>query len=543
MVVWYASLMEANETLTIGGFEVAARSNEAFLGVAATAFVLLGLSAYLIFLSSRAANTLAVDYAKLTIRRIIASLGNRPLESTATAGLDTPKEVYRLLDGAKKIARLAKLFPRLSAPTIKIFYGSIALLWIDPYLTVSLFLLLLLSIPFYYLVNFFAVQNEHSLKVAQGESRRSGRKLVSQFSQVLHRVDNSNPALLTAVENGPIQKEYEGLLFRFMAGNKSQFVANLSIALVTLAVIGYLGTMALGGSYSWTLAAAYLLVLRIAMVSKRALLMVITRFARFYPELRRLFCYIQSNESADTIEEESVHVRQKPKLALITGRKKIRVTKGHPVALLSPVPLTKGNVFYFSDIIAGPDRDQSDRFLRSAAVVSPTPMFAGTQTIRSAFSIPDSINDQALTEFIKTNGLRSLLIENQSLDRPIKQKTFEKGSPSELVELLLLSAKLNESPFVLVSSSAFSALPPARWSFWKTALKGAFLIVCYPASSSDFGLWGEGTLIAADGVGVRAILDVAEAPEHIARLGTEFSTRDEGSTSPMFLAEDDEDED
>jgi len=237
-----------------------------------------------------------------------------------------------------------------------------------------------------------------------------------------------------------------------MAQPRSALVSDLLLALLSFLVVIYLGRSSLLGNTSWAHFLGYLLFARISLLAFRGVLVSITGFARHYPRARRIYEYFRSlagdGQPAATVI--NVVARGKDRIG---DRKRVTLQPGEPLLVLSPVPLSRFNLYAFIDALAGGNIKENNILSVASACVSRGFDAQPGGSLNELLAIPANATQPAASEILCAAGLPA----DSSRDRLLTLDEWQQYPLTTRASILLQQARQSAAPLLLVDSAVLVA--------------------------------------------------------------------------------------
>jgi len=349
-LLYYANLMERNSTFDLLGVSYSARDQSIFAVVLAIAGLILIIGSWFKYFAVRSNFELCVEFAIDCGKRIL----RQPwlvMDGPIQPGKDRyPPELVKLLTGIRPLARGAKPILNLASPLMMTVYSLAILFYLEPLLTLILISVIAPSLLLQYLINYNATQNE---KVLIASSQPASNKIKS-FIEDMADHSPGEPAYQSSLDDlyhhPSIIKHLGAYIYRKLATNKSALVSDVLLAILAIGLMVFLGGSALQGDISWTRFLTYLLFARISLVGVRGIFATVTSFARHYSRIRNAY-FVVNRKLARRSRTKTISSTLK--LNKACGVKKLgiditEISAGNPVLVLSPTPLTRFNLSFFS---------------------------------------------------------------------------------------------------------------------------------------------------------------------------------------------------
>lgn len=513
--------MEAGEELALGPYNLATREPTTFLLVVGLLGVLLLISAGLVFLGNRTIVRTAVNYAGYSSRRTLAAEKIRAPGNPDPSGSDVPGRVAGRATGLVGIARGVRPLLQVSNPAAMLIYSIVVVIYIDPWMTLLVAVLVTPSLFLQYVVNYWAAANQERLGGARKRAHSAVRDLLKDVSKAPHVHPSQMVELESEYSKSRIRELGDRYAFRVMAQSYSALISDIVLAVVAVLLTAYLGLQALSGQLGWSLFLGYLVFARLLMLSLRGVLASITGFARHYPLLRRMYELLSSCTPNTSFTDRTLHLQHRGKRSL-GDVNTAHIKRGTPIAVVSPVPVTRFNAYAFVDALVG-RRSPHNAMVRG-----------------STFYVPDALDGLP-------GGSLSELLGLQGLDKKDRVRheftylEYPEWDPSESLEqcfdserwrslpealrahILLAAAARTSADLLLVESSILDRADDSFLDKWWKEVREVFVVVRYPLASVA-ARYGESLVMAMSSDRSVCLMSVKWCRENAEKLYAWFDT-------------------
>jgi hypothetical protein len=448
-LLYYASLMESGGSTTLLGYTLEYRSEPVFYLAISIALVLLLSGSFMVYAGNHVVNVLSVAFASRCSQAVIASSGRRPPGNPDPSLSAYPVRVSGNVTGIVRLSRAVKKLLQASNPLAMLVYSLIVIIYLNAMLSLVVMLIALPTLLLQYVVNYQSAQNEKLFDA----SRTGGlKKLIKLLG---------NHALTPGLHAGAVRQlehEYQHSVIgdflgsyyqRIMAPTKSALVSDLLLATLSFLLVILLGRNALNGTITWTHFISYLLFARIALLSFRGVLVAVTGFARHYTRTRKVYEYLGT--AAEPVQglNEAIVVTSRGEDC--TGdRKQARLQAGRPLMIISPVPLSRFNLYAFADTLAGGSRKPANVLCDSMSCVSSGLHARPGGSLNELLSIPADAGNAVAGEILQQAGLPADVERDVTLSRrawrdlPGRARALVllRGDWSEIADVILVDNEL-----------------------------------------------------------------------------------------------------
>jgi hypothetical protein len=491
--VYYGNLMEHGETLSVLGHSFAAQREATFLTAIAVVGILMLLSAGLVFWGNRTVTRTAVSFAVSCSQRTLALTGARPPGDRDPSDTPYPKTVVSRVTGLIGIARGVRPLLGLSNLAVQFAYSLAVILYIDASLTLIVVLLVAPSLFLQYTVNYHAAQNAKRLGAARSRAHRS----VVRLLDALALTPRVHPSQKTRVARDYADIRIRELLdrysFRIMARPYSALISDVFIALAALLIMARLGSRALAGEESWSAFLGYLVFARIFLMSVRGVLGAGTGFARHYPTVRKLCELFSDVPRPEPVDGGAIRLSQRGR-DTIGDRKRGRLTRGGVIGVLSPVPITRYNIYAFVDGLVG-RRSARNRNLRGSCLCVPNALDAAPGgSLRELLGVPEGAGNEMAAGALRDLGFPDTNLPGSG-EGPLDCDAWTALPRRLRAHILLEDAAQAGADLVLVEDTVLAASDAEYRRRWRERLPNSFVLIRYD-HAAEVGRHGEKLVMA-----------------------------------------------
>lgn len=489
LLLYYANLMEENRTLAVKALaiEVASRDQSTFLVAMVAVGLILLASAGLIFLGNMKTIRLAVAFAGHCSRRTMALESARPPMDQAPSGAAYPKKIPGRATGLVGIARGVRPLLRVVNPLMLFIYSLAVLFYIDWLLTLIVAVIIAPSMLLHYKVNYLAAQNQKRLGRARERAHKAIVGLLDDlaFAPRLHASEAAR--LQSAYHDDRIDELNRRYSFRIAAQPYSQVVSDVVIAVVAVGITARLGSLALSGLLSWSSFLGFLVFARIALVSLRGVLSAITGFARHYPRIRQTYELLASEAERAPFDARTLSLVPRGDDA-IGDLASAQLRRGRPAAVVTPIPVTRFNLYAFVDGLAG-RRSRQNRALRASTACCPDALNStpGGSIAELLDLAADADGDGALARLRQADPGARLPVND--VHAPLDRRGWRRIPEGVRAQILLAQAAAAPADLLVIDSAVLHAAAAPVRAAWQEQVRERFLAVRYgdPQGATAFG--------------------------------------------------------
>lgn len=471
-LLYYANLMEAGADISLVGYSLEVRSETAFYVAVSVAMALLLGGAFATYSGSHAISSLSIAFAAYCSQNLITSSGGRPAGNPHPSLLTYPARLSGSVTGVVRLSRSVKPLLQATNPLATLIYSLFVLFYLNALLSLVVILLALLSLFLQYMVNYQSAQNEKQLMASRGRGLRRLNGLLEDSALIPRMYASAIARLRQEYGESAIGGFLHCYYQRLMAQPRSALVSDLLLALLSFLVVIYLGRNALLGNTGWAHFLGYLLFARISLQAFRGVLVSITGFARHYPRARRIYEYFSSLAGDGQPAATDINIVARGK-DTVGDRKRVKLQAGEPLLVLSPVPLSRFNLYAFIDAILGRKANKNN-VLNVYSECIPRGLDAQPGgSLNELLAIPDSATEATASDYLRAVGLPAA----SNRDRLLTLDAWQQFSLKTRASILLQQARHTVAPLLLVDSAVLAASGPQQAAGWLQSMAGNKVVI------------------------------------------------------------------
>lgn len=541
--VWYASLLEAGEPVTLVGRTWDPRTSVQLLAlVSAAVAVLLLAHTALNYYSRLKLVALRRDYEVFCAERVLSALLREhamlsgPTGEPATEGL-----VIRLARrDARFCGRTAAMLMNAVIPAVTLVLAMVALVYLAPALTGALFVMMVLTLPLFYRVYIAGAQSATELEEQAPLAAREVKGLLWWMRGASFPVVDPKGWL----DGGAVKRHREAYVRRLKASEDTRFISNGLFAVAFFVIMLAFGGSILRAGQGWGLLLVYLIALRKGLSSFREVNQRLSGVTRFYPQLARYFGFVAATEQYDQqpTDEREWCVRSGEGPA---GRwEAVRLRTGQVVALPTAIPLDRFTLPFLTQAlrsaIEGPARP-------SLAFATARYRPREGRPFREVLGLPPDIDRKTLQRDLEDLELADAAkgLVPDDLDEAIGSGWEGSRSPALKFGLACLSAVRSGARWIFVDEEGLALLSQEACAALRRTFRDAVWFVVHPPDHEGVGDYGE-ELVAIVGSQLLGVGDLTWFEENrealLAALPYDGGGLDK-DVAGSALADDEEDED
>jgi len=464
-LLYYVGLMEQDNSIILLDYSLEPRSGPVFYFALSVTLMLLVCGAFITYAGSHVINKLSVDFSVHCSQGVVMSSGKRPAGNPHPSLASYPPRVAGSVTGIIIMSRAVKRVLLATNPLATLFYSLIMLFYLNAMLSLVILAIALSTLLLQYMVNYHSAQNEKRFTSVRSTAMQKLKILFANHALTPRLYPCAVEQLESRYQRSKIGEFLEYYYLRIMAPTKSALVSDLLLAGLSFMVAIILGRGALNGTISWAHFITYLVFARICLMSFRGVLVSITGFARYYARARRTYEYLRpvTGDRPETNAIYNIVARGKDSIG---DRKQFRMKRGEPLLVISSVPLSRYNLYAFTDMIAGKPRSRSDTLAAATECVSNGLKSRPGGSLDELLQLPAEAGRKLSGEYLQLLGLPVDIESNALLVREDWQQL-----PGQTRARILLQGVRRQGPaLVLVDHAVLHASGPDYASGWLTGL-------------------------------------------------------------------------
>src|SRR6056297_189955 len=337
----YVRSLEEGAPITLKGISIAIHGGQNLLPAVLMLFLLLALSAWILYRAKVVLIKLIADYHIYNLKRALSLFG------TVVPGQSSPRDPSEALQfitstitqDVQKIVMLVRFFGQSLPSLVILFYAFPILVYIDLSMTLLLMAVGILFLPFFYQANIMAYESDRLGKRAGPESKKILKSLMEEIKDFQHISPKQIKSINKAFRRGELKNKINTLPLFLQSLARTEFLTNMLLSLAVSLVIVTQVPGALASETRWSKLIAYILFLRLGVGSFKALMGFLTKFSRFYPYVVRYQNFVQSSHAAKS-PDERIFIKAAPH-GVSELDTPIQIYRPEFLALITGVPLSR----------------------------------------------------------------------------------------------------------------------------------------------------------------------------------------------------------
>ncbi len=460
--IQYVRSLEDGTTLSIKGISIATQGGQNLSLAVLVLFLLLTLSAWILYLGKTVAAQLVADYQAHMLKRALALFGPVVPDQPAP---ENPSKAQQLITAtivqdAQKSVMLIRFLGNTLPSLVILVYAFPILLYLDLSMTLLLMTMVLVFVPFFYQDNLMAYESDLMAKRSGAGAKNTLNELMAEIKDYQYISSKQAQTINKAFRRGELKDRINFLAVFLRSLARTELWTNILLSLAVCLVIVLMVPGALAGDTPWSLLIGYLMFLRLGVNAFKSLMTFFTRFSRFYPYVLRYHNFVYSAEAKPN---------QNRKLVIACAAHGISeyaepviVDQPLRMALITRVPLSRYTFPYMVKLGTKAD---------NGIFVSPRECFFIGQyglpqkdgSIREMLGLPQEFTaedlQQAMPEDLFT-AIKSNLGLN--LDRYQGAQKWTRLSLAHRIELGIVAALLSQARVVAIEASTLLHLDEDR---------------------------------------------------------------------------------
>lgn len=537
-LIWYANRMEQGEMIRILGREFAPRDTAVFIASIGCAGLLMVISAVLVFLGRRAVILGSNNFAAWCSQRVVAMNRPRP----AVAGMPAEllnRQITARATGMVRTARGIRPLLIMSGPLVNFIYAMVVILVIDATLSVVVLMLIAPSMILQYRLSVRTAANQRAYGAAKRQSQRFAKSLLQRLSAAVAIWPSQQRVIAAEFEEPGNRIALDRYAFRVLSVSRSALISDVFIAVSAVVVTMSLGYKALGGQVSWTSFVGFLVFSRVLLASIKSLLRSATVFARHYPVLRTMQTLLTSEPIGNSQAKDDFAIQSRGE-DVIGDVEVAHLSRGVPMAVISPTPVTRYNSFVFADGIAGLRTDHGRLLHASCHCISAALKSIPGGSIRELLHLEPEMRPEEANSILGLLELSDAMPDRA--DKPIDEAFWASLPAVTKAHMLLVSGERSAADLLLIEESVLCTSNATFLDLWWQRVRNQFVLIRY-SGADTIGRFREANamILASDRcLGIASTQWVADHTEEISQW---LDTHALPVTENGELDDDDDDDD
>lgn len=501
VVLYYAKAMEKGTLINVLFYEFNVRTSVVFLLVCGLVILFsLLLAAWLTYFSRTKSLALRRKYEEFCSKRIFILFGSSfktwiPFEQDFNSDKVISKLARR---DARFCGRALWMVMDFVTPFI-IFLVSIgALVYINPFLTFLIFVLIGISAVFLYKVSIMAAKNSSLME-------KFSKPANKEYLQVIRRqktIAVSSQEDETWLENnffssGAPKKFLDAYMGRLKALEYSHLISNILFAAAVFMILLILGEKIIFEGHGWEKLIVYLLALRYMITNVKQINTKVTSINRFYPQLKRYFQFLDATIRLQK-KEKGI---QPPKYSLLVSvnsrlkgtRDSFDIKEGNRIGIVCPVVLNRYTLAFLMDCMLGHSRGAVKYALGSVLFVTSKYKNYPRRSLKESFDFSSYYNSDDLRKNLEQIGLWEKYKEQLSdnSESPIHAEAWKSVEPDVRFALVMLNALRSDHQWLVVEEKGLGFLSDTARKFFLDQLSKRITVIVFNKDITSVGLYRE----------------------------------------------------
>ncbi|WP_045217528.1 ABC transporter ATP-binding protein [Desulfonatronovibrio magnus] len=482
-LVKYIGFLENDVEIIAGQLSVTARSSEIVIMASLCFFLLLSLSAWMLYYSGKLSTALIGNYHAYMLKRAVLYFdGLSAGRMSNGSSFDIARKVTDdMVNDTQRSAFLTRFLTGTISSLVILCYSLPALFYIDTLLTFILLLSIVFFMPFFYYANTLAYKSDFMLKKSGKKAKLDLHSIIVDAGKYQYISHEHCKKIDDFFMKSSINTRIKALPTYFLSIVKTELLTNIMLALTITFVISFKVPGALSGNFAWTMLLAYLIFLRLGVNAFRSVMLFFIKFSRCYPHINRYRNFLLSSiKQPREVSNIAVKVSSD---GVWEGENHVTVQQPSMISLLTNLKVSRYNFPYLENTASG---------LGSGITVTPGEcFFVSSQlpqrggSLRQMLNLPGSFNSHDLKKFMPTDVYTAVNHHiGSNLDKNAGEFRWKKLSLEHKVELSIISALLSTARVVIINHGALNMVNEERRGEVISQLKKYkdLLLIVYPVN-------------------------------------------------------------
>jgi len=368
LLIKYAGLLNANETIEFVNLSIESRSQLAIFTVATTTLLSLIFSGILLYIQHKIIISIGFSYEVDSIIRILSSLGIK--FQRAEEGSNIPPDDATILQLARVdsmyLNRMTRIILLTPVTVFTFIISTILLIYLSPFLSSLIIPFLLITSVYMYRLNIRAAGMSIQYEKITPDAFADLRSVLEILKGNNNSLNFDTAPLVDALHTKNLSRWREFNKARILIPQEAQLLGNILLAICLTVILLYFGLQAMySNSVNWGVLIGYLIALRFSLTSLKSFAGQFTSLNRFYPFLRRYFEFLNVDGELKGNQLDMLHFKNvKSEVAESLGEWK--TVHGQIISLITSMELNRYSFpFLLNSMIEGDDTPIED-FLASS---------------------------------------------------------------------------------------------------------------------------------------------------------------------------------
>jgi len=556
LALYYARAMEKGETINLRIYEFNARTSVILLVLSGIAILFsLSFAAWLIYFSRINNLALRRKYEEFCSKRIFLLLSSHfNVWGLFAQGIDNDKALMKLVrKDARYCGKVVWMLLDIFIPVITFLVAVGALLYINSFLTLLIFVLLSISAIFLYKVNILAAKNSSLMEKFAKLSRKDYLQAIrcQKNIAVLPSNNGNNCDENNFFSFGAPKKFLDAYIGRLKTLEYSQLISNIIFAVAVFLILLVLGGMIIFKGEGWGRLIIYLVALRFMLTNLRQINRKITGINRLYPQMRRYFQFlfvteIPLDKTHKLRDSYIIEVSEIP--ALKSSLKRFTLKKGNKVSLVSRLKLNHYSLAFLTDIVLGHSHEDARRVLNSMRFVTSNYEPYPNRSFRKSIGLPPEYCYEDLKKDLSRIQLWDKYKElvPQDLDAPSTSSKWRQIDSTLKFALALINVFHSNCQWVMLEGLGLRSLFEASHKCCLDQLSDKIVIITFYDDLQAVGEYQEDVIAAVAFNEIIGLGDVSwfkQNQETIEEILNEEESNNKQKARAGIGDEDDDDDD
>jgi hypothetical protein len=501
LIIYYAKHFSSGQAITRWGYTLDFRNSYWLLTLVSLSVVIsLALAGLCIYFSRKKILSLGRKYGEFCSKRILNTLNSvsyLPNYTINDAGQS--KYLFKLLTTDSRFCnRVLRMLLNMIIPALTLIVAMIALIYLEPFLT-----LMVLILQSFYIINQYKVSRKGANYSVDFETHSpyATLELRSMLDYFKHQPQNHSEIDMIdrLFSKGPIKKQMDAYEGRIRMVENSRLVSMFFMALTLGIIMVIMGSNIIHEGYGWERLLIYVIALRYAMANLQTSFALITSINRFYPQVRRYYHFIQNtcslNKTAD-LPLPDYYVLTVGKKRLKKSEKNIVIGPGDRVAIVIQIDINRYTLTSFAKVMFSKTEYDLKSIIQSMRIVSAKHSCPQTELYKDM-----KIDLQSNFENIKY-----LFPNEASFEKAIKffpkppdivfnKNIWDSMKPEIKLIFSFISAVKSDCRWILIDAISLNYFDQKSIYFYLELLKEKITLLIFNKDLSNIGTYAENSVV------------------------------------------------
>lgn len=381
-------------------------------------------------------------------------------------------------------------------PFVTLIISSLALFYINLFLTSIILLLISVSLFFLYKINVNGARSTMLMEQYSGKAALEYRRVIHRQQNLpLPKIISHNSRDEKIFEIDNVKKYLDAFEGRLKAVVNSELISNIVFSLSICTIFIILGTRIILEGEGWSRTLTYIIALRYSFSTFKQLVRRMTSINRFYPHLKRYFDFIENTRNVN-LPLQFDYSSKTTSVRSFQSKVKQELTnyfKGNRISLVSPVPLNRYTVAYLTDCLLSQKPELIPNIFRSIWFVTSSQITQPECYILQSLEFPPSYSWQSLCQELKTMGLGEVAQEQlpRKLEQINTEKEWQKLDFNLRFALVMIAIIHSNYQWIMLEETSFKLLPDIAQKYFLDRLSERIILMVFYPKIVNIGSYSE----------------------------------------------------